>query len=144
VHGPLFWTGKGFGVNLADDDGFQVESDGSLRSPHSVNMTILARSGVPGLVVWVTLNLAFAVTVLAGYFRARAASQQRWASVHAWVLAYWLALVMNGSFDVYFESPSGGIWFWSVLGFGLAVTHVARIERVAYTALRVVPEGSTQ
>ena len=30
INGKYFWTGKGFGVNLADDDGFQVLSSGTL------------------------------------------------------------------------------------------------------------------
>jgi len=54
VHGKYFWTGKGFGINLADEDGFQVLTDHSLRNPHSVHMTMLARGGVPMLVLWVT------------------------------------------------------------------------------------------
>ena len=49
LHGKYFWTGKGFGINLADDDGFQVSGDDSLRSPHNGHLTILARAGVPGL-----------------------------------------------------------------------------------------------
>ena len=55
VHGPYFWTGKGFGVNLAEADGFVVglERGGpTVRSPHSVHMTYLARGGVPGLALW--------------------------------------------------------------------------------------------
>lgn len=49
VHGPYFWTGKGFGINLAEADGFVVglERGGpTLRSPHSVHMTYLGRGGV--------------------------------------------------------------------------------------------------
>ena len=48
IHGDYFWEGKGFGINLADDDGFQVDlEDHSLRSPHNGHLTILARAGVP-------------------------------------------------------------------------------------------------
>jgi hypothetical protein len=45
LHGKYFWTGKGFGINLADDDGFQMLADHSLRNPHSVHMTICPGSG---------------------------------------------------------------------------------------------------
>ena len=48
--GPYFWTGKGFGINLADDDGFQVLDDGSLRAPHNGHLLFLARTGVAGAV----------------------------------------------------------------------------------------------
>ena len=41
LYGPYRWTGKGFGVNLAEDDGFQVLTDNSLRSPHNAHMNIL-------------------------------------------------------------------------------------------------------
>ena len=51
VHGRYFWTGKGFGINLADDDDYQGTVNGlPNRSPHNIQMTVLARAGVPGLV----------------------------------------------------------------------------------------------
>ncbi len=67
--GPYFWTGKGFGLNLADDDGFQVSSfdDAPLRSPHNGHLTMLARAGVPGLTLWILFQLSFAVTVGRAY-----------------------------------------------------------------------------
>ena len=49
VDGPYFWTGKGYGVNLSVDDGFKSGAGEDLRSPHNGHMTVLARSGVPGL-----------------------------------------------------------------------------------------------
>src|SRR5688500_18418302 len=56
VNGKYFWHGKGFGVNLADDDGYQVHKESQLRSPHNVHMTILARMGVPGAVLWCVMH----------------------------------------------------------------------------------------
>jgi O-Antigen ligase len=47
LHGPNFWTGRGFGLNLADADGFQYgdsRDTAPLRSPHNVHMTMLARA----------------------------------------------------------------------------------------------------
>ena len=57
VHGPYRWTGKGFGINLAKADGFAV--DDALRSPHNGHLTILARTGIPGLTLWIGLHLAW-------------------------------------------------------------------------------------
>ena len=37
----------------SDDDGFQCDSDGLLRNPHNGHLTMLARSGVPGLLLWI-------------------------------------------------------------------------------------------
>jgi hypothetical protein len=39
----------------------------------------------------------------------------------AWVLAYWVAMMVDTSFDPYLEGPQGGIWFWAVFGLGLVV-----------------------
>ena len=121
IDGPYFWTGKGFGVNLADDDGFQTH-DRVLRSPHNANMTVLARSGVPGLALWVSLQLTFGAALLRTIVRARAAGERVWEARAIWVLAYWLAMLANASFDVYLEGPQGGIWFWCVIALGIAVS----------------------
>ena len=120
VHGPYFWTGKGFGVNLAKDDGFLVNDDESLRSPHNGHMSILARMGVPGIVLWGVLQLTYATSMLAAHLRARRAADVPSARLTAWLLAYWTAFLVNMSFDVYLEGPQGGIWLWSTIGIGLA------------------------
>lgn len=36
--------------------------------------------------------------------------------------------MINASFDILLEGPHGGIWFWSVFGFGLA--HLIRRRMV--------------
>jgi hypothetical protein len=126
VAGKYCWDGKGFGVNLADDDGYQVEEDGSLRCPHNGHMTVLARGGVPGLAVWALAHLVWAGGVLAAYLRSRRAGEQRWAGLFLFLLAYWLAFMVNTSFDVFLEGPMGGIWYWSVYGVGLAALWLYR------------------
>jgi hypothetical protein len=131
VRGPYFWTGKGYGINLADADGYQLGS-GDLRSPHNGHLTILARSGVPGLAAWVLLQGLFVVGLVRAYRRAAAAGQEVWARLNLWVLAYWAAFMVNAAFDVYLEGPQGGIWFWSLFGFGLALMLVQRRQRAAW------------
>lgn len=120
LEGKYFWTGKGFGVNLADDDGYQVEEDGSLRNPHSGHLTMLARGGVPGLMLWLLVQLSWAGSMFRGYVRSRSAGHGRWAGLFLFLLAYWLAFMVNASFDVFLEGPMGGIWFWTLFGVGLA------------------------
>jgi hypothetical protein len=124
--GQYFWTGKGFGVNLADDDGFQVYADHSLRAPHNGHLEILARMGVPGLALWVALNVSWAVAVVAALRRARAAGSRTWAAVLVWLLVYWAAMMVNASFDPYLQGPQGGIWYWAVSGAGLVAIDVVR------------------
>jgi hypothetical protein len=121
VHGQYFWTGKGFGVNLTYDDGIVRNPDDPSRSPHNGHLTVLARTGVPGVVLWALLQLGFAASMLVGLVRARRAGQDTRASLFVWILAYWLAFLVNASFDVYLEGPQGGIWFWCVFAYGLAL-----------------------
>jgi hypothetical protein len=111
--GPYFWTGKGYGINLADDDGFQVMPDHSLRSPHNAFMTVLARSGVPGLVLWLAF-LGVLFFQAARMIYARPPRPDR--LLIGWVTIYTLVLLFNACFDVFLEGPMGGIWFWSMAG----------------------------
>jgi hypothetical protein len=120
LDGPYFWDGKGYGVNLADDDGFQILADHSLRAPHNGHLEILARSGVPGLALWVLLQIAFGLTLLRAAARARAADLRQWVAIVGWIFAYWLAALVNASFDVYLQGPQGGIWYWTIIGLGIA------------------------
>ncbi|MCH8187092.1 MAG: O-antigen ligase family protein, partial [Proteobacteria bacterium] len=138
IFGDNFWTGKGFGINLADSDGFQT--NGSLRSPHNAHITILARSGVPGLVLWVMVLVTFYASMTKAYLSARRLGQRHFANASLWILAYTTALLVNMSFDVYLEGPQGGIWFWSVMGFGIALSE--RQRREARIATQTIAENS--
>ena len=121
VFGKYFWTGKGFGVNLADADGFQVNPDDSLRTPHNTHITTLARMGVPGLVLWLLLQAAFGIGLLRAVLAHRRAGDMSIAIVGAWILVYWVAMMVDTSFDPYLEGPQGGIWFWTLFGLGMVV-----------------------
>jgi hypothetical protein len=126
VQGKYFWTGKGFGINLADDDGYQVEEDNALRNPHNGHLAMLARAGVPGFALWVLVQLTWAGALVTAYVRSRRCGDQQWSALFLFLLGYWVAFVVNASFDVYLEGPMGGIWFWTVYGVGLAAVWVYR------------------
>jgi hypothetical protein len=122
VHGPYFWTGKGFGPNLADTDGYQTSDleEAPLRSPHNAHMTILARGGMPGLVLWITALGAWLGAVIRQLMEARRRQDDLWATVFAFLLIYWTIILVSSSFDVVLEGPVMGIWFWTIHGIGLA------------------------
>jgi hypothetical protein len=122
VHGPYFWTGKGFGPNLADTDGYQTsdQEEAPLRSPHNAHMTILARGGMPELVLWVTALGTWLGAVSRQLMEARRRQDDRWAAVFAFLLIYWTIILVSSSFDVVLEGPVMGIWFWTIHGIGLA------------------------
>jgi O-Antigen ligase len=119
--GPHFWTGRGFGLNLGDADGFE---DGDhpdlppLRSPHNVNMTILARAGVPGVALWGTFLAAWFSMIMQKMRIARRRKQVGWAGLFLFIGCYAMSFIVNATFDVAIEGPVQGIWFWCLIGLG--------------------------
>lgn len=131
VHGQYFWTGKGFGVNLAEADGFVVgtENDGPpLRSPHNAHMTVLARAGVPGLLLWGLLCTSWLATMLGYMVHAWRRQEPAWANLFLFVACYAASILINASFDVALEGPMLGIWFWALIGLGIGATMIYRRE----------------
>jgi O-antigen ligase len=129
--GSYFWTGKGYGVNLADSDGFQIGAGHVLRAPHNSSMSILARSGVPGFALWIALLVTFAFQMVRMVLHAKRRDRVVWSRVALWCFVYWLAMVVDSCFDVALEGPQLGIWFWSLMGFGVALQTVYK-EHFAY------------
>ena len=129
LHGPYFWTGKGFGINLAEADGFMVGLEHSgplLRSPHSVHMTYLARGGVPGLVLWVLTCASWIVALLRASRHAWLHGERDWSRFFVFLVSYFCAIVINASFDVALEGPMLGIPFWILFGVGLGSLMIYR------------------
>ena len=126
--GAYFWTGKGYGVNLADDDGFQVIEAGSgeplLRHPHSVHLSFLARSGVPGLFLWVGVLISLGHLLVTAW-RQAGPRRRHLLLFHGVFLG---AALLNASFDVYLEGPTGGIWFWFHAGCMAAVAMTPALD----------------
>ena len=60
--------------------------------------------------------------------RARRAGLARWVAIVGWIIVYWLAALVNASFDVYLQNPMGGIWFWSIVGLGIAVARIIHAD----------------
>ena len=98
-------VGKGIGENLALTSEVRVE-DESLRSPHNFHLNVLARFGVLffGLwIVWIWDHLK--------QFKNRYLSE-----FNVLILVFFIAFIINASFDVYLEGPMGALPFWSWLG----------------------------
>ena len=131
VHGPYFWTGKGFGISLAESDGYQgtvVPGTPILRSPHNAHMTMLARAGVPGLVLWVLLLASWFAMMLRDMLAARRQGAQTWFRLFLFLTCYLAAIVVNASFDVALEGPMLGIWFWVLFGLGSGSSMIFRTK----------------
>jgi hypothetical protein len=129
LYGPSFWTGRGFGINLADADGFHgPRSPTPLRSPHNAHMTVLARAGVPGVVLWSIVLISWVGMQLNAMFSARARGHERWAELFLFVFCYAISILINATFDVTLEGPMQGIWFWCLFGFGIGSVMVYRAQ----------------
>ena len=134
IFGPHFWTGRGFGLNLGDADGFQ---DGDhldlppLRNPHNVHMTILARAGVPGAVLWSAFIISWFAMLVRAILTARRKMHTEWANLFVFVGCYAMSFIINASFDVALEGPMQGIWFWCLIGFGIGSALVYRYQATA-------------
>lgn len=126
IFGDRFWMGVGYGPNLAEIDGFADQTGN--RSPHNGHLTILARSGVPGLFLWLLIIGTIYLSLFRCYLRAQQNDDRVLANINIWVMAYVTAFFVNTSFDVYLEGPQGGIWFWSLVGFTVAFTYSQDVQ----------------
>jgi len=127
VRGPYFWTGRGFGVNLALEDGFASQhNERPLRSPHNGHMTILARAGIPGVLLWGVFLAAWLGALLHATSLARRRGQTEWTGLLLFIACYATSCVINATFDVALEAPMQGIWFWCLIGFGIGTTMIYR------------------
>jgi len=134
IYGPYLYQGKGFGINLAEDDGYSGTQFEGMRSPHNGHLTILARSGLVGFGLWILIQSTWLGAMALSYLNARLAKQDKWINLFVWIIAYWVAMMVNSSFDVHLEGPMGGIWFWVLFGFGLAASIIfIRCPAVMYS-----------
>src|SRR4029450_13789522 len=112
IHGPNFWTGRGFGINLAQADGFGESPSNPrppTRSPHNAQMTLLARAGVPGLVLWALVLVSWGGMMVRAMLVARARGHKQWADLFLFVTCYATSIIINPTFDRALHGSEEGI-----------------------------------
>lgn len=128
--GEYFWSGKGFGVSLAEVDGYQSSKAKRgitvNRDPHNGHLNMLARAGVPGFALWLVMQMSWVTYLLQSFFRSKRAADASWQGIFAFLITYWVAFMVNAMFDVFLEGPMGGIWFWTLFGVGIAAVQIYR------------------
>ena len=87
---------------------------------------MLARAGVPGLVLWLVTAATWFAMLLSRVMAARRNGDADWANLFVWIACYGLSILINASFDVALEGPMLGIWFWCIIGFGIAASMIYR------------------
>ena len=99
-----FFIGKGLGMSLAGNDLTSV--DENLRSPHNFHLTIIARFGYIIFFIWIYwLFLLF-----------KPLFKKQLSGKMLGLTCIFLAFIINGSFDVFFEGPMGAFPFWTLVG----------------------------
>jgi hypothetical protein len=113
---PAF--GLGFGDRLSEYNPFitDTESAASPRSPHNFNMTVFARMGIVGALLWAGILLTGLFVPLWKGLTASSATARAETGYRAfWITAIFAAWV-DSSFGVLMEGPVMAIPFWLMLG----------------------------
>jgi O-antigen ligase len=131
LFGPNFWTGRGFGLNLAAADHFgDKQNERPLRSPHSVHMTILARAGVPGLALWGAVLASWLGMLMRAMWTARRRRDTEWAGLFLFIACYVTSIIINATFDTTIDGPMQGVWFWCLFGLGIGSVMIYRSQPI--------------
>jgi len=125
VHRQNPFLGLGFGENLGIYNSF-IEIDRwerwPVRSPHNFNITVFARMGYAGILLWALILFIGISTVFFRVFKGGMHGETYSINRHK-ELAFWLMMLVatfvNASFNVLMEGPVLGIWFWFALGFAI-------------------------
>ena len=109
--------GLGFGLNLADYNPLIGEQgENPVRSPHNFNVTILARMGFAGLLIWVGILFLGIAVPFWGLLLASSTAENEEVRNRLFWIATLTAIWVNSSFSVLMEGPVMGIPFWLILG----------------------------
>jgi O-antigen ligase len=140
--------GRGYGYDLRNTVApyappgvvyvFAQDEDHPLRSPHNITMTLLARSGVVGLMLWVLLLSACFLRLFRATLLCRRARDTDQELLGVWFITELAVIVMVALFGVVLESPHAAIPFFLVLGaaLGWATERVQRKSAYVRSAVR--------
>lgn len=120
--------GHGFGVNLAEIYGIP-QADIGLRNAHNSHLTVLARMGWIGGLLWVALWAAWFVDTARARRRYRELGLPHLAGASAWTMVGVAAIHVNAFFDPTLEGPQVGVWLWALAGLGIFLSILSRNRR---------------
>ena len=92
-------------------------------------MTLLARAGVPGVVLWSIVLISWVgMHAERDAFRSRTRTRAMGRACSCSSSATPTSIIINATFDVTLEGPMQGIWFWCLFGFGIGSVMVYRAQ----------------
>jgi hypothetical protein len=114
--------GLGFGPNLIDYVGYnQANPNTPLRSPHNVLMTVFSRTGIVGLVLWLSFLAIWLRSVWVGLRAGRRRGDQVRVDWLLWMVTYAVVIFVAALFGVVLEGPYGAIPFYLIVGMALGL-----------------------
>lgn len=141
----VWLAGFGFGPILAERyDVVDTSDPQPLRSVHNSHLTIMARTGGPGFVLWLALWTVWAVH-LVRFIRRRGGLSDASAALAAWLLGASAAFMVNAFFDPALEGPHVAIWLYVLVGVAAghtifqAPTSDVSPANLHWTGMRVMP-----
>ncbi len=125
-------SGFGFGESLAeryDKADTRLGEEIQLRNPHNSHLSVLARMGVTGGVLWVILFVIWFRTVSRARRNLQLSEKDQKARLLLWCQLSVIAMLINAFFDPTLEGPQVGIWLWLIFGMGSAIAFEGHRER---------------
>jgi O-antigen ligase len=118
-----FLTGFGFGPNLAGRYGYVAgpEIGPELRNPHNSHLSVVARMGLIGTVLWIAFWAIWYRALWKARRRFVFVGEDQKAGFLALCMIAALAFLINGVFDPSLEGPQAAVWLWCIVGIGAAV-----------------------
>lgn len=103
--------GTGFGEPLID---FVIEGDVIVRQPHNTHLTILARLGIIGTIVWILIHSRILMLIIRLTKRKKRSSFERTLSI--WLFLFYTSSLLLTTFQPWLEFPHGAIPFFTFIG----------------------------
>ncbi|MGH3650206.1 MAG: O-antigen ligase family protein [Acidimicrobiia bacterium] len=117
--------GHGFGVNLAEI--YHIpQADIGLRNAHNSHLTVLARMGWVGAVIWVLAWVFWFWETARARRRLSFAGHGRLAGLASWAIVAVTAIHINAIFDPTLEGPQVALWLWSFCALGIYLVIMSR------------------
>jgi hypothetical protein len=109
VTGESWLTGIGYGPSLAEEYGFSGGPSQPLRNAHNSHVTLVARLGILGMLLWAAFWLRIGV-MFNRFFR------RRIAPIAGLMIAIIVGVGVAAIFDPVLEGPQMAIPFWCAVG----------------------------
>jgi hypothetical protein len=109
--------GEGFGKPLID---FETPGRVAVRQPHNTHLTVLARLGLVGMLLWTLFHLSIVGRFLRT-LRTRGSLDKQSSSLVLWLFLFYVSFMLVTSVQPLLEFSYGAIPFYLLMGFALGL-----------------------